>query len=904
MALGITASLASPCLGAPEAPRKIASVEGITEYRLANGLQVLLFPDPSRPSVTVNLTVFAGSRHEGYGETGMAHLLEHMLFKGTPEHPDIPRVLKERGARFNGTTSYDRTNYFETLTASDENLEFAIRLEGDRLVNSFVRGADLATEMTVVRNEFERGENSPMNILEQRMMAVAYEWHNYGKTTIGNRSDIERVPIERLQAFYRKHYRPANALLVVAGQFDGTRALDLIAKYFGPLTNPDTKIEAPYTEEPAQDGERVVILRRVGDVGVVGALYHVPAGAHPEFAAVQILNRILTSAPSGRLYKALVETGKASSVNGSDYSLHDPGSLVFMAQVPKGKSIEEVRDTMLSVLERTGDGPVTSEEVERARQQLLKQRDLAGANTSRLAIQLSEWAAQGDWRLYFLDRDRIEQVTPEQVQAVARQYLRPSNRTVGLYIPSEKAERTTVPATPDLAAMVKGYKGRDTGSAGESFDVTPARIEARVQRPGTLEGVKVALLPKKTRNEMVHIDLDLHYGNAENLKGLVVAAEFLPPLLTRQTKQLSRQQLQDALDRNRAQLSARGGPGEIGVSIETRRASLPAVLDLLRQVLREPALPAAEFEILKNQQLSRLERSRTEPSVLAGIRLARLLASYPTDDVRYTPTIDEEIERVKAARLDQVKTLYDQYLGAGRGELAVVGDFEPSEILPLLARALEGWKAEKPYARIERPYQGGHGPAHETIVTPDKANATYSAGLTLPLRDDHPDYAALVMGNSILGGGFSSRLTDRLRHRGGLSYSAGSRFAASALDTSARLSIFAICNPDNMPKVETGVAEELARWVKDGVTTEELEQARSGFLQQQKIARSSDRALAGMLAQQLYEGRTMKYEEELEDRVRQLTPESIAAAVRKHIDPARLSSVAAGDLESSKASSP
>jgi zinc protease len=902
MALGITASLASPCLGAPEAPRKVASVEGITEYRLANGLQVLLFPDPSRPSVTVNLTVFAGSRHEGYGETGMAHLLEHMLFKGTPEHPDIPKVLKERGARFNGTTSFDRTNYFETLTASDDNLEFALRLEADRLVNSFVRGADLATEMTVVRNEFEMGENSPMNILEQRMMAVAYEWHNYGKSPIGNRSDIERVPIERLQAFYRKQYRPENALLVVAGQFDETRALDLIAKYFGPLTNPDTKLEAPYTEEPAQDGERVVILRRVGDVGVVGTLYHVPAGAHPEFAAVQILNRILTSAPSGRLYKALVETGTASSVRGSDYSLHDPGSLVFMAQVPKGKSIEEVRDTMLAVLE--GTGPVTSEEVERARQQLLKQRDLAAANTSRLAIQLSECAAQGDWRLYFLDRDRIEQVTPEQVQAVARQYLRPSNRTVGLYIPSEKAERTAVPRAPDLAAMVKDYKGRDTGSAGESLDVTPARIEARVQRPGTLEGVKVAVLPKKTRNAMVHIDLSLRYGNAENLKGLVVAAEFLPPLLTRQTKQLSRQQLQDALDRNRAQLSARGEPGEIGVSIETRRASLPAVLELLRQVLREPALPAAEFEILKNEQLARLERSRTEPSALATIRLARLLGSYPPDDVRYNPTIEEEIERVKAARLDQVKTLYDRYLGAEHGELAVVGDFEPSEILPLLARTLEGWKAEKPYARIERPYQGGHGPAHETIVTPDKANATYAAGLTLPLRDDHADYAALVMGNSILGGGFSSRLTDRLRHRGGLSYTVGSRFSASAFDDAARLTIFAICNPDNMPKVETGVAEELARWVKDGVTTEELEQARSGFLQQQKIARSSERALAGMLAQQLYEGRTMKYEEELEERVRQLTPESIAAAVRKHIDPARLCSVAAGDLESPKASRP
>jgi zinc protease len=901
VALGIAVGCASLTWAETAPPQKVASVEGISEYRLGNGLQVLLFPDQSRPKVTVNLTVFAGSRHEGYGETGMAHLLEHMLFKGTPDHPDIPKVLKERGAVFNGTTWFDRTNYYETLTASDENLEFALKLEADRLVNSFIKGSDLATEMTVVRNEFEMGENSPEHVLEQRMMAVAYEWHNYGKSTIGNRSDIERVPIERLQGFYRKHYRPDNALLVVAGRFDEKKALDQISRYFGPLPRPESKVDTPYTEEPAQDGERIVTLRRVGDVGVVGALYHIPAGAHPEFAAIQILNRILTSAPSGRLYKALVETKKASRVSGQDYSLHDPGALLIMAEVPKGKSLEDARDTMLSVLERLGDEGVTAEEVERARQQLLKQRDLAADDPNRIAIELSDWAAQGDWRLYFLDRDRIEQVTPEQVKAIARKYLRPSNRTIGLFIPTDKAERTPVPATPDLAAMVENYKGRDTGSAGETFDVAPARIEARIQRPEPLEGIKVALLPKKTRNEAVHLDLSLHYGNADNLKGLAEASSFLPTLMMRGTKQLTRQQIQDALDRNRARLSLRGGPGAISVSIETRRSTLPAVLEVLRQVLREPTLPASEFEVLKTESLARLEQSRTEPSGLAMVRLTRILASYPPDDVRYQPTIDEEIERVKASRLEQVNTLYQQYLGAEHGELAVVGDFEPSEILPLVAKALESWKAEKPYARIERPYQAGLKPQRDTILTPDKANATYFAGLRLPLRDDDPDYPALVMGNSILGGGFSSRLTDRLRHKGGLSYGAGSSFTASSLDTSAALSIFAICNPTNMPKVETGAAEELERWVTGGVTSEELERARAGYLQQQQVARSNDATLTGMLNRQLYEGRTMKYVAELEEHIRQLTPETVAAAVRKHIDPARLSAVAAGDFESKPA---
>ncbi|RPI85218.1 MAG: insulinase family protein, partial [Planctomycetaceae bacterium] len=239
---------------------RVGTVEGITEYRLDNGLQLLLLPDDSKPTVTVNITYFVGSRHEGYGEAGMAHLLEHMLFKGTPSHPNIPAVLKERGGDYNGTTWVDRTNYYETLPASDENLEFALRLEADRMLNSHVAEADLKSEMTVVRNEFEAGENSPHSILVQRMMASAFEWHNYGKSTIGNRSDIERVPIRKLQEFYRRFYQPDNALLIVAGKFAQDRALELVAKYFGGLESSPESRSTTYTEEPTQDGERRVRL--------------------------------------------------------------------------------------------------------------------------------------------------------------------------------------------------------------------------------------------------------------------------------------------------------------------------------------------------------------------------------------------------------------------------------------------------------------------------------------------------------------------------------------------------------------------------------------------------------------------------------------------------------------------
>lgn len=641
-AVALLAARAEAARGEAPPPRKVTSVEGITEYQLANGLKVLLFPDSSRPKVTVNLTVFVGSRHEGYGETGMAHLLEHMVFKGTPDHPDIPGAMKERGAQFNGSTAEDRTNYFETLAASDDNLEFAIKLEADRMVHSSIKAQDLATEFSVVRNEFEMGENSPERILSQRMNAAAYEWHNYGKSVIGNRSDIERVPVDNLRAFYKKFYQPDNAMLVVAGKFDEKKALNYINKYFGSLPKPDRKLPSTYTEEPPQDGERVVTLRRVGDVGLVGMLFHVPSGVHPEFPAVQLLAMILGDEPSGRLYKALVETKKASSVSTFAQAMHDPGVIEIGAEVNTKDlaTLEKVRDAIVSALDQVVHSGVTQEEVDRARQKILKDRELAASDPNRLAIALSNWAAQGDWRLYFIDRDRVEKVTAQEIQQVAAKYLTPSNRTVGFFIPSARPERTPVPSSPDVVKVVEGYKGRAVQSRGEAFDISPMAIEARLRRPQPIEGVKLALLSKKTRGDAVEVHLSLHYGSAETLKGKTEAAGFLSGLMLRGTKNLTRQQIQDALDKNfarlggggRMRIGGGGGAGTLAYSIQTRRANLPAVLEILRQVLREPTLPRDEFEVMKRERLSGLEQGRSDPMRQAINHLQRLLSHYPSHD--------------------------------------------------------------------------------------------------------------------------------------------------------------------------------------------------------------------------------------------------------------------------------
>jgi zinc protease len=882
--------------------QKITSVEGIGEYRLGNGVRILLFPDSSSPKVTVNCTVLVGSRHEGYGETGMAHLLEHMLFKGTrlyPKPTDIPSAMKNRGATFNATTGDDRTNYYETLNASDDNLEFAIQLEADRLVNSFIRREDLASEMTVVRNEFEQGENNPQAVLYQRMFGVAYEWHNYGKSTIGNRRDIERVPIEKLQAFYRNYYQPDNIVLIVAGNFKEEKALALITKYFGALKNPQRVLSNTYTEEPAQDGERSVVLRRVGTVGMVGAVYHVPAAAHPDCAALYVLGQVLSAQPSGRLYKDLVEQNKKlSSVYAAAQPMHDPGAFIVLGAVEGKTPVESARDALLQAIDKVSKSEISNEEVDRAKARYKSEWKRRMARSDIVAMLLSEWTARGDWRLMFLHRDRVARVTPADVRRVARAYLTETNRTVGMYIPTKEALRAAIPETPDIAKLVRDYKSSEVISRGEFFDPTVANIEKRVQSSHLSSGVKTALLPRKTRDERVTIRLALHYGNADSLKGHTSATQFLAPMMVRGTKKHSRQELVDELNRLEAVINGGGIIGDATFSISCKRKTLPQVLALLAEILREPVFPENEFNVLKREIRERLEESKTEPLPLAYRAMRRALSPYPPEDVRYTPTFEESLARLDAVTLSEVRKLYAEQLDGRHGELVAVGDFDPVAIVQPMEAALRDWKAAVAFKRIERPLRDEIQAARVVLSTPDKESAVYLAATAMPMKDTDPDHAALKMADYILGGGaLSSRLADRARQQLGLSYSVGSDFTADAQDKSALLEIFATCKPDKIDELDKAVLEEVEKMRKHGVTETELREGKNAYLAALKQARGDDGHLAGILRSELEAGRSIAYYGDLEKKITALTSEEVNSVFRKHINPKKLVIIQAGDFK-------
>jgi zinc protease len=889
----------------PGKPVKVASVEGITEYRLSNGLSVLLFPDPTKPTITVNITYKVGSRSESYGETGMAHLLEHMVFKGTPNHKNIPQELTAHGARPNGSTWFDRTNYFETFQATDENLKWALDLEADRMVNSYIAKKDLDTEMTVVRNEFELGENDPAGILEERVLSTAYLWHNYGKSTIGAKADLENVPIERLQNFYRTFYQPDNAVLLIAGKFDEAKTLDLVNGIFGRIPKPTRPLPVFYTLDPTQDGERSVTLRRVGDVQALAAAYHVPSGTDPSSGALDLLAEVITATPSGRLYKALVATKKATSVGGYFMELHDPGFVMFNAEVRQDQSLDEAKDAFVKTLDdAAGASPITKEEVDRARGTILKNVDLMLNSADRVGLNLSEYIGQGDWRLFFLNRDRVRQASLEDVQKAATAYLKPSNRTLGVFLPTAKPDRSEVPPPVLAADVVKDYKGDAAIAAGEAFDPSPANIESRTKRSQLPGGLKTALLSKKTRGGTVVASMTLRFGDEKSLFDKATASDIAADMLMRGTTKHSRQQLKDELDRLKARVAISGRPTQANVSIETIRENFPEVLKLVAEMLREPSFPPKEFEELQQANLADIEQQRSEPDALGSNVFQRHMSPYPKGDPRYVETFEESLAAYKAATLDDAKKFYADFYGASNGELAVVGDFDEAAVTSLAGELFGSWKSAARFERVPQVFQNVAA-ENRALETPDKANAFFIAGQNLDLKDDDPDYPALVLGNYMLGGGFlNSRLAVRIRQKDGLSYGVGSQVQASPLDKAGSFTAFAIYAPQNEAKLEAAFQEELARVLKDGFEAKEIAEAKSGWLQSRQVTRAQDAALARTLSTDLYISRTLAWDAAFEKKVEALTAEQILAAMRKYIDPSKITIVKAGDFAKSSGAAP
>jgi zinc protease len=877
----------------PKGVTAVTAVEGIEEYRFANGLQLLLVPDDSKPTTTVNMTVRVGSRFENYGETGMAHLLEHMMFKGTPKHPKVWAEFEKRGLAANGSTSFDRTTYTATFSADERHLAWMVDWLADALIHSSIARKDLDTEMTVVRNEMEMGETSPERALYKRALAVMYDWHNYGKDTIGARTDVEEVDIPQLRAFYRLYYQPDNTTLVVSGRFAPDALLAGVARSFGSIAKPRRRLPVFYTLDPAQDGERSVTVRRAGGAPVVFAGYHVPAAADPDFCAIELLTLVMGDRPSGRLHRRLTQTQLAAGTFAFAQGMAEPGYAVFGAQLAPGQDLDRAREALLATLE-TIDTPLTQDELERAKTQWLNDWEHTFASPESVSQALSESIAQGDWRLFFLQRDRVRAVALADLQRAAARWLLRSNRTLATYVPSDNAARAPLPVKVDVAAQLKDFRPQAGGEGVEAFEATPANIDRRTQR-FNVGGVRVALLPKGTRGQAVRATLTLHFGTEKTLAGLGDVPDFTAAMLDKGTATMNRQQLQDRLDALKTEISIGAGAGSVSVDIVSRRESLPAAIALVAQMLREPSLPASALDELRRETLAGIEQERRQPEAMAGNALARLDNPYPPGDIRYARSFDEMVAGVGAVTLEQVLAFHRRFYGAKLGEFAAVGDFDGAAVRRALEAGFGDWNAGEDFARVPQPLVPAK-PEHMELRAPDNQNATLLVSLAVPLSDGDADYPALMMANYLLGNGGNSRLWKRIREGDGLSYDVKSRIGWNNEEPNSEWQASVTFAPQNRARVEAAFKAEVDRALKEGFTEQELAEGRQGLLNFRRLSRSQDRTIASSLANNLYLGRSFAVSAQVDAALARLTLQQVNQALRQYVKPAQWSSAVAGDF--------
>ena len=867
----------------------VRTAGGIAEYTLdSNGLQVLMLPHKAVPVATFMVTYHVGSRNEVTGTTGATHLLEHLMFKGTERFDrslgtGFDQVLERVGAETNATTWLDRTNYFATVPANA--LPLLIEVESDRMRNLALREEDRQPEMTVVRNEFERGENLPTTALNKEIWAAAFMAHPYHHDTIGWRSDIEQVPIAKLRAFYDTFYWPNNATVTVIGDFDAAQTLAAIKKNYGGIPKAAQPFPEVYTVEPEQTGQRRVIMKRAGELGVVAIAHKIPAGTHPDWPAIQVLSDVLARGKMSRCYRELTDKNLTLEVEGDTGFHRDPSlHLLYaeLAQDAKPEKVEQVMEAQIELIKARG---VTPAEVQTAIAGWLAERAFESDGTFALASEVNECIAVGDWTLYTSLEDKIKAVTPADVQRVARKYFVEKHSTVGWFVPTtgdsdEPAEKPTRPTfKPKTVLPPKPLE--------KPLAQVPQTTLAKTVVREPVAGIDVLVCPVDVKG-IVHISGSLPAGEAASRNRAL--ADLAAGMIERGTTKHDQFQVADLLENVGASLKFKVNTDTLGFSAKCLTKDLPLVVEMLAEQLRLPAFTSAEFTKLKKEILSELQQSLEDTDHQAEIAFSR--AVFPVGHPARLSTAEEMMAEVKAAKLADVKNFHAVNYSPTQMHLVAVGDVNPAALKAELAKAFYGWVPQpKPLEVLVEPAEFNGSDA--VVKMADKSSVSVVIGQPSGMRAGDADWLALRVGTDILGQGFTSRLTGNVRDREGLTYG----IATAMGEDTYRKGQWAVHGTFAPALLEQGMAStrrEILKWWTEGVTAEELAYRKTAIAGQFTVGLETTEGLADQLLHCVERGFEVSWLDEFPAKVDSLTLEQVNIALKSHLTPNKMVTVKAG----------
>jgi zinc protease len=887
----------------------VQTLDGIEEYRLeSNGLTVLLMPNEGLPVATVMVTYKVGSRNEVTGTTGATHILEHMMFKGTErfnstDGSDYSTQMERIGARSNATTWFDRTNYYATMPS--EYVPMAIELEADRMRGLLIRQEDLDSEMTVVRNEYERGENSPVRTLLTELFASAYMAHPYGHPTIGWHSDIENTSPEKLRAFYDTFYWPENAVLTVIGGFDPDATLAAIVDYYGAIPKAPHAIPTVETSEPQQIGSRRVTIRRAGQVGVVMIGFKVPEGSHEDWAALSLLQQILGADKSGRLYRALEDNGKASATFTYAPQLHDPGLFIFGAYLTPDATHEEVEAIILDEIDSLIRGGVDADELARAKSVIKASTVYGRDGPYAIADQINDAIAMGDWSAYINLPEAIQSVPAEALQTVAAKYFIERSSTTGWFVPevvnSLTAQSDTLPGPnyyrdPELYGPLANEDEAVTAAMDTHGAATQpiVNFSAHMQH-ADIDGIKL-------------ITIDMPIDNVVSFVGSIAAGDSLSPddapmlasltaaMLDKGTSTQDRFEIAEKLDILGADIGFSSGAQSLNFAGKFMRNDAGAVLEILADQLRNPAFDPEVLETLKSRQQASLLQAIDDPDYRSSSLISRLL--YPDYHINYSTPIKELIQDLETTTVEDLANFHDAHYGSDSMTLIFAGDIDFEQLKAAIGNAFEDWIDGSQYPKLKTKQLDNQAQS-ERIYIEDKTSVAVRFAYNTKLQRTDDDYLPFMVGNYILGGSFHSRLMTEVRKKRGLTYSIRSGHEGDIL-TPGNWTMHASFAPSMLEDGLAASRDVIRKWYEEGVTEEEVSAAIETLTGSYLVGLSTTGSVAGQVHSFMQRGFPAEYIDEYPLRVRQLTAEDVNRAIKQYFDPSQLTEVVAGSLSKPK----
>lgn len=901
----------------------ISEKSGTIEYSLnSNGLKILLCRNNTAPVSTFMLLYRIGSINEAVGYTGSTHFLEHMMFKGTeknnPENgKGFDDQLKPIGALYNATTWFDRTNYFEAIPS--EHLELCIRLEADRMRGLLIRQEDRDAEMTVVRNEFERGENDPHDVLLDGMYAHAFNAHPYHHPTIGWRSDIEGVPIERLKEFYDTYYWPSNATAIVVGDFEQEDALKLIHKYFNNIPKPKHVIPAVYTVEPPQEGERRFELRRAGELCQVMMAYHIPEAMHKDTHAIAAMASILGSSDrrSTRLYKRLIDTGLAVDCFTWHNEQRDPGLIILGATVNPGVHPKDAEDAIIDEIAKLATEHAEDDELKRAKSANRKGTVLAAADPMVFVSQLGEAEAVADWRWLIDYDDNFDAVTQADVQRVASTYFARENRTVGWFIPKgmdealakikpgKKVKIATGSSTSEKSnGKAKARSAEDGNGASsvtsKSGTIATLKKPEKAERPSFAKNVKrtvldngmtILVLPNPGTGS-VAVTAKLRAGFCFADHNLSLTPSVVTDMMVRGSSKYGKTQIGEILEEMGSSLAIKPDNFAVNLASKMVTSDLPAFLELLSDIIQNPLFADAELKKCKKELTSYLTEQITDTGARARNQFLQSL--YPADSVYYAKTFEEQMVEVEKISRKEIRDFHSQYFSPSGMVLTVVGDIDPDTALSLIRAQFEKWKGKKAPLIVVPPIEPPARAQRIEVAIPDKKNVDIIIGYPVDLKRTAPDFYPAMLANNALGKDtLSSRLGLVVREREGLTYGIHSGFEDVSFGYAPWVISLSV-NPANIDKALTLVNDVVAEYRSSGIRdkehTDEAGRAAGSFV----VGLRTSMGMASSITSYEYLGLPLELLDNFARDIKAVTKDQINSALDKYLTLDRAVTVIAG----------